>query len=181
MDSAAKLLKIGSRMSTLMRWMIVLVVVLLITASCGKKAPEEQLPAPDVSSQTEFSAIKPFRGQGTHLSGSTSVLYEFNPVDYREAKDDGRVILLYFYSGWDPLSKQEQQFLADALLAINDPNVVAFRVNYRDAQTNHFENTVAHEHGITYQHTKVVLIGNNRIASNAEPWDTARFVRELTR
>ena len=95
---------------------------------------------------------------GNVLAGTEATKYiDFNKADYDKALKDKKKILLYFYANWCPLCKQEQVHTFAAFNEINDPELVGFRVNYKDSETDADEVSLAKEFGISYQHTKIIL------------------------
>ena len=95
--------------------------------------------------------------QGEILAGSTTPYIVFNKEDYDKAIDENKIILLYFYANWCPICLSEQKEVFAAFDELNREDVIGFRVNYRDSDVDDFEEELAKEHGITYQHTKVII------------------------
>lgn len=114
-------------------------------------------------------------------SASASPYLEFNQEDYDKAKAEGKVILLNFYANWCPTCKAEQPRAIEGFNKLDNDNVVGFRVNYRDSDTESGEVALAKEFGISYQHTKIILDSNGeRVLKSPENWDADRYVKELT-
>jgi thioredoxin 1 len=117
---------------------------------------------------------------GTVLAGSASPVIDFNQADFEKAKASDKLIVLYFYADWCPICKQEVNgAFYPAFESLNDPNVVAFRVNYKDSFTDDDESALAREHGIAYQHTKVFLKNGERILKSPESWNQNRYLSEI--
>jgi thiol-disulfide isomerase/thioredoxin len=116
---------------------------------------------------------------GPRLAGTLSPYLAFTQQDYALAKESGKIILLYFYADWCPSCIAEQPRAHAAFDALNDPSIVGFRVNYRDAGTDDAEAGLAKEFGITVQHTKVILKGDDRLLKSLESWDRQRYLDEL--
>ncbi len=116
----------------------------------------------------------------THLAGTTTQYHEFTHEAYKQAKEENKVILLFFYASWCQECREEQTALHNAFNQLNEPNVIGFRVNYKDSDTQAAEVDLAREFGITYQHTKVILKNGERVQKSGESWDKERYVSELT-
>src|SRR3989344_2316474 len=95
--------------------------------------------------------------QGNLLAGDVSPFLEFNKADYEKAKQENKIILLDFYVNWCPICRAEEPAVYVGFGELNDPNVVGFRVNFNDSDTDSDEKALASEFNIPYQHTKVVL------------------------
>jgi thiol-disulfide isomerase/thioredoxin len=117
---------------------------------------------------------------GKVLAGTESTKYlDFNKVDYDKAIKEKKKILLYFYANWCPICKKEQVDTFAAFNEITDPDLIGFRVNYRDGDDDEFEKELAKEFGVGYQHTKVILKDGKRVGKFPDSWDKQRYLDEL--
>lgn len=117
---------------------------------------------------------------GKVLAGTEQTKYlDFNKADYDKAFKENKKILLYFYANWCPICKREQVDTFAAFNEINDPDLIGFRVNYRDSETDTDETALAKEFGVGYQHTKVILKNGERILKAPDSWDKERYLEEL--
>ena len=64
---------------------------------------------------------------------------------------------------------------------IKNPNVIGFRVNYNDSDTDENERNLAREFGITYQHTKVIIVNGEQSLKSLENWDKDKYIEELNK
>ena len=138
-----------------------------------KEAPKE--PLSDNLGKEAFDQAY----SGTVLAGKTTIYLEFNKADYDTAIAENKVILLYFYADWCPICKEEQVSLHDAFNEMDYNNLVGFRVNYRDSGVDNFEEALAKEHGITYQHTKVIIKDGQRVLKAPDSWEKERYLEEI--
>ena len=104
---------------------------------------------------------------------------DFNKADYDKALKEKKKILLYFYANWCPICRIEQPQTFAAFNEIKDPDLIGFRVNYRDSDTDADEESLAKEFGVSYQHTKVILKDGQRVGKFPDSWDKQRYLDEL--
>ncbi|HLC85970.1 MAG TPA: thioredoxin family protein [Candidatus Nanoarchaeia archaeon] len=119
--------------------------------------------------------------QGQLLAGSESKYLVYNKQDYEKALKENKKVLLYFYANWCNICKAEQQHAMAAFDHLKDPNLVGFRINFKDSDTDNEEEALAREYGIAYQHTKVILVNGQRILKSPEAWDYNRYLNELNK
>jgi thiol-disulfide isomerase/thioredoxin len=117
---------------------------------------------------------------GAVLAGTTSPFVDFTEADYEIAQKSGKLVVLYFYANWCPICREEFPKMQAAFNQLSNPNVIAFRVNYNDDQTDAAEKALAREHGVAYQHTKVFVKNGQQILKSPETWETGRYITEIT-
>lgn len=119
---------------------------------------------------------------GKILAGTEATKYlDFNKADYDKALKEKKKILLYFYASWCPICKKEQVDTFAAFNEINDPDLIGFRLNYRDGDDDSDEKALAQEFGVGYQHTKVILKDGQRAGKWPDSWDKQRYLDELAK
>jgi thiol:disulfide interchange protein len=102
----------------------------------------------------EMSANDPV----ANLSGSAT--YEpYTKEAYEEAKGSGKPILLFFYANWCPTCKVDEPILKK-IIQETDADIIAFRVNTLDSDTDADEEELAEEFGIFIQHTFIFIDRN---------------------
>ena len=119
--------------------------------------------------------------QGEILAGSVTPYIAFNKADYDKAVSENKIVLLYFYAEWCPSCKTEQIQTFAAFNELEREDVVGFRVNYRDSGVDSFEEELAKEHGVTYQHTKVILQNGERVLKAPNSWKKEKYLEEINK
>ncbi len=137
--------------------------------------PNENIDAPQAASPNS----SPVTYTGTVLAGTTAKYIAFNAPDYNTALRANKIILLYFYANWCPTCSEEQKQVTGFFYAQANPDIVGFRVNYKDSDTDRDEEALARQYGITYQHTKIIVKDAKQLKKSLESWDTARYEKEF--
>src|SRR3989338_6845289 len=131
-------------------------------------------------SEQDAMANEGYVGQILAGNGATKYL-DFNKDDYEKALKEKKKILLYFYSNWCPTCKKEQPETFAAFNELNDRDLIGFRVNFRDSDTDADEEQLAKDFGVSYQHTKVILKDGQRVLKAPDSWDKQRYMDELNK
>lgn len=116
---------------------------------------------------------------GVVLAGNASPFLEFNMSDYDKAISENKVILLDFYANWCPICRAEEPEIFKGFDNLNNDNIVGFRVNFNDSDTDNTEKDLAKEFNIPYQHTKVVIKNGKEIARYTNQWTLEDFNQAL--
>lgn len=117
--------------------------------------------------------------QGNVLAGTSSPFIEFNKSDYDKAKSEGKIILLDFYANWCPICRAEEPEIFAGFEELKNDNIVGFRVNFNDPDTDDEEHKLASEFKIPYQHTKVILKNGQEISRSQDQWDKEDFINAV--
>ena len=133
--------------------------------------PVPEPPAPPPVQQLSFN--------GPYLVNATSPVLEFNQADYDKAVAAGKLVVVTFYANWCPICATQQPNHFDALRSLNNPNVVAFRVNYKDSETDDDEVNLARNFGIAFQDTKCIVKNGVRVVKSTEFWSVDRYINEI--
>ncbi len=103
----------------------------------------------------------------------------FTQKAYEKALQENKIIFLDFYANWCPICRGEAPELEQGFLQLNNPNVLGFRVNYKDDETDDDEKKLAKEFLISYQHTKVILKNRKEILRDGDVWDKEKVIKTL--
>ena len=141
------------------------------TVSVGDEFMEESVEDDEIEQTDDF--------KGEIIAGTISPYLAFNQDDYEKALDEGKVIFLDFYANWCPICKLESPSIKGAFDSLENENVIGFRVNYNDDETDQDEEELAKEFGITYQHTKVILKDGEEVTKSLETWSKERVLEEI--
>ena len=173
-------------------------LLILVAAGCTDSERETMIKVSDAMADEAVAGTDPMKDtppddammkktvevmmySGTILAGTTSKVIDFNQADYETAKNEEKTILLYFYANWCPICKREIQELYSAFNDLDNENVIAFRVNYKDSDTDNSEENLAKEYGIAYQHTKIILKNGKQVLKSPDSWDKERYLEEIKR
>lgn len=143
----------------------------------GEKKPDKKPSENEVSIEVKAE----IQFEGKVLAGIKSPFLDFNSPDYEKALKSGKPIMLYFYASWCPLCQDE---VANATVpAFNEwdsSDMIGFRVNFKDSDTDEQERELARKFGVAYQHTKVILNAEGeRILKSPESWNKERYREEF--
>lgn len=116
---------------------------------------------------------------GGLLAGTLSEVRDFTQADYERALKEKNVVLLYFYASWCPFCRVEVKEMYHAFEELNRNDVIAFRVNYNDLETDADEVALAKNFGVKYQHTKVILKDGRVALKDGVQWNKERYLQEL--
>jgi len=118
---------------------------------------------------------------GAVLAGKSAPLLDFVKADYDAVVKTNKLVVLYFYANWCPICKAEFPVMQKVFNELGEDNVIGFRVNYNDNQTDNDEKNLAKQFGVAYQHTKVFIKNGQRILKSPESWDDKRYDMEISK
>lgn len=108
---------------------------------------------------------------------------EFVPFEneiFEKAKSENKTILLYFYANWCPTCSAEVPVVEEALSKLDGEKIIGLRVNYADDEVDDIERGLAEEHGVVYQHTKVIIKNGEVVEKSGYPWpDVKTYIDAL--
>lgn len=176
------MLEYGMLKATMIQKFLFTVCSVVLLAGCNQTPSKPAVSVPTEVGQQAPSTASAHVSEGytgTLLAGTTTPYLDFTQADYTAAKAAGKVILLNFYATWCPICRAEAPKLQAGFDALANPNVIAFRVNYNDDQTDADEKALAKEFGVTYQHTKVLIVNGQEVLKVTKAWDKDTVVKEL--
>ena len=164
---------------------LVVVVVALILVIGGvfyfknQPADDGALPSENNGATVEEENITGY--SGSILAGDSALLLDFKKADYDKALQTDKLIVLYFYANWCPICRAEFPKMQEAFNELNSEQVIGFRVNFNDNETDADEKALASEFGVAYQHTKVFVKNGQRVGKSPESWDKDRYLSEINK
>lgn len=138
---------------------------------------DEQSDADVMPQQENDSAAMKYQGQV--IAGTAAPLLEFNQADYDAAIASGKLVVLYFYANWCPTCRIEFPKMEQAFDLLTSTDVVGFRINFNDNETTSEEEAMARKYGIAYQHTKVLVRGDQRIIKTLDSWSIEQYLENI--
>ena len=114
----------------------------------------------------------PVPSDNSTMANAPAVEYvPFTQAAYEQAKAEGKTIFLEFYASWCPICQAQAPALEAGISEIKSDKLVAFRVNYKDSDTDADETALAQKFNITYQHTHIVTNASEEILLRSqESW-----------
>ncbi len=134
--------------------------ILLMTRQSGMADMTKTMPTAEVSIvQMEESTLpqNDSTSEGAMGEEGSTASPRYAPYSenaFRASADMRRV--LFFYASWCPTCRPADADFTDNMSQIPE-DVVVFRVNYNDTDTDQDEKDLAEQYGITYQHTFVQI------------------------
>lgn len=107
--------------------------------------PNNQKSSTNETGQIESSPFGRSEYKGKVLAGTNSKYVEFNSEDYEKAKMMGKIIFLDFYANWCPICRVEAPDILSGFNALDSNEIVGFRVNFNDSETDEAEKALAKE------------------------------------
>lgn len=129
----------------------------------------------------EKKETKTLSKKGKVLAGTLSPYIEFNKVEYDKAISEGKIVFLDFYANWCPICRAEQPELLEGFNELTRDDIVGFRVNFKDDQTDSDETALAAQFRIPYQHHKIILKAGKEILRSGDQWDKETFLNETAK
>lgn len=118
--------------------------------------------APAAAGKADAAASTPADASLKQLAKN---FYEFDKESYEAALSEGKYVFLDFYANWCPICRAEEPEIKAAFNELSTGNVVGFRVNYNDGDTDDDERALAKKLGVAYQHTKIVVAPDEKVVS----------------
>ena len=118
---------------------------------------------------------------GAVLAGTITPYIDYTKEDYDKALAENKVIVLNFYANWCPICKTEQPEAFVAFNELKKPNVIGFRVHFKDSEVTADETALAQQFGVPYQHTKVIVKDGKKVLKAPDSWDKERYISEISK
>ncbi|MBI4145566.1 thioredoxin family protein [Candidatus Woesearchaeota archaeon] len=172
-----------------MRYLAFLALFLVLLAACQPVMPATEMrttspePMPP-SVSAEPSAPAPdgepaltagFKPTGKLLVDATTQYIEYNQADFDAARAAGKIVYLEFWAAWCPFCQRLEPLIRESIANLDDPGVVAFRVNYDNSAD------LQKKYNVIYQHTHIVLKTDGSVSwkSLDTNWNDELFRSEI--
>lgn len=161
---------------------LVIILVLLLAGLVGaffliKKAPKNAPTGQTVQKEATGKTLPGYSGKV--LAGQNSPYLDFTKADYEKAAGEGKIVILNFYANWCPVCRVEQPEVKAGFDSLTSNQVVGFRVNFSDSDTDEDERQLAKQFNIPYQHTKVILKNGQEVKRSGDQWDKDKFNEQI--
>lgn len=158
-----------------MKYFVILLSLLVACAPAQQSMMEEEW-TPEEMAEMEKEHSTTMSGI---LSDGVSKYYDWNKELFDKAIAEGKTVYLEFSANWCPTCQSQEPHLIAGFAELNDPNVIGFKIHYKDDQTTDEHTSLAKQYGIAYQHTKVVLKNGKQVLKSPEAWAKDRFLEEM--
>ncbi|PCI20327.1 hypothetical protein COB64_02275 [Candidatus Wolfebacteria bacterium] len=159
---------------------VVLIVVVIAIAATLFFINKQNAQPEEISGVLKDAVVSEAGYVGEVLAGTSSLVLDFNQVDYDKAIESDKLVVLYFFATWCPICIVEvENELFPAFDELTTDQVVGFRINFNDTSTSDEEKALAREFGIAFQHTKVFVKNGERILKTPESWEKAQYLEEI--
>jgi thiol-disulfide isomerase/thioredoxin len=140
----------------------------------------ENVEVPDETAQGTSDPTGTYEGAVLGGGPEGGVLLAFDADDYEQALTSDKLVVLYFYANWCPICRAEFPRVQDVFNnEFRGENVIGFRVNFNDSETDTQEEELAREFGIVYQHSKIFLKNGEQVLKAPDEWQRERYVQEI--
>ncbi len=113
------------------------------------------------------------------IGGDISKYYDWDRAKFDQAVKDGKTVYLEFSADWCGICQKQEPHLKAAFAELDNPNVVGFKIHYKDSKTTPEMEGLAKEYQVAYQHTKVILKNGKVVLKSPEAWEAMRFLKEM--
>ena len=138
-----------------------------------KKVEDDKMVKKDEMMKSRYS--------GKVLAGKSAPYLEFNQADYDKALKEGKIVLLDFYANWCPICRAEEPNIKQGFNELTNSQVIGFRVNFNDNDTDDDEKKLAETFKIPYQHTKVILKDSKEVFRTSDAWEKDTLLMEINK
>jgi thiol-disulfide isomerase/thioredoxin len=163
---------------------VVVVGILIVSAYFAGRAPKAE-PSPETSvvtntfeqptAQDPTISVMPFATENITKQQHDDLRYlNYSTANFDQSRDKIRV--LFFYASWCPTCRPADTDFTNNMSQIPE-DVVVFRVNYNDPDTDQDEKDLAEQYGITYQHTFVQI---DALGQAVKKWNGGKLNELLT-
>jgi peroxiredoxin len=104
---------------------------------------------------------------------------EYTTDNFKLAQEEGKLVLLYFYTDWCPGCYVELMQLKKALKKFDPEELAVYVVDYKGEGVIAEEEELARDLKVDAKQTKVLIYHGKEVMRSADPWDEKRYTFEL--
>jgi thiol-disulfide isomerase/thioredoxin len=113
------------------------------------------------------------------IGGGVSRYYNWDKSMFDKAVSEGKTIFLEFSANWCPTCQKQEPHLIAGFAELNDPNVIGFKIHYKDDEMTPEHETLIKQYQVPYQYYKVILRNGQIIKRSPESWTKDKFLEEM--
>ncbi len=147
-----------------MKAWVIIILALFLFGCAAENRPGQIQPGQEIIIEETGQEERPALGEpllpespSEIIAGAKTPYIRYSKAGFEKAKQDGKVIYLYFYATWCPICRADRPGILAAFEEMSFENVVGFEVHFNDGETNDEDEALAKEMGVRYQHTTVIL------------------------
>jgi thiol-disulfide isomerase/thioredoxin len=163
-----------------MKQTVIIIGLLVFLVACAPAQQKAELPKAQPVDEAMQKEMAETMEQGL-IAGDVSKYYDWDKAKFDQAVKDGKTVLLEFSASWCGVCKAQEPHFKAAFEELDDPDVVGFKIHYKDDQTTDEHSALAQQYQIPYQHTKVVLKDGKVVLKSPESWTKDKFLQEMRR
>jgi peroxiredoxin len=104
---------------------------------------------------------------------------EYTTDNFKLAQEEGKLVLLYFYTDWCPGCYIELMQLKKALKKFDPEEIAVYVVDYKGEGVIAEEEELARDLKVDTKQTKVLIYRGHEVMRSSDPWDEKRYAFEL--
>ncbi len=121
--------------------------------------PTSDQPTKEEEENNDPAVMIDYKGEVLAGSKDKAPFLAFNQEDYEAAVKANKTIYLYYYATWCPICIKGVKEKIAAFDEIEDNQFVGFRVNWKDDDTDEYEDKLAKDFAVTFQSSSVIVKG----------------------
>jgi thiol:disulfide interchange protein len=89
---------------------------------------------------------------------------DFSSGEYEKAREEGKVVMLYFMANWCPTCKAQEPVNLEAFRELEkDDDIIVLKIHILDSETTDETEQLAEEYGVRIQNTFVIINSGSEV------------------